>query len=168
MANVRTVSGDCLVQPCLLQQGHPQPIAQHHIQTFLDISRDRESTPSLGKPVPVLTLTVNEYFLRGIACISVCAASFFLYTTEQSLAQCSLQPHFGYLYTLIRSPLGLLQGEIGPALSETPLTCQYSYPLIFFMVLLNQCVPVLFVVIHSSYGNSLCCRNYVSDFGDMQ
>lgn len=62
------------------------------------ISRHFWISPGIGSPHPLLanlcqcllTLTVKEYFLRGIACISVCAASFFLHTTEQSLAQRSL------------------------------------------------------------------------------
>lgn len=114
----------------------------------------------------LLTLTVEEY----VALLVFHFVPLLFSCIPQSKAWLSVP----YSHTLViyihwlDLPWVFSRWEIIPALSQTPLTCQYSYPLMLFMALLNLCVPVLFVVMHSSYGNSLCCGNYISDFCDKQ
>ena len=78
----------------LLQQGHLELVAQDSVQTALSISKDGDSTASLGSLCPCsVTLTVKKSFLmfrRTLLCFSLCPWPLVLSTAQHLLRN---QPH---------------------------------------------------------------------------
>jgi len=92
----------------LLKQGHPELVAQDHVQRAFEYSPG-DSTNSLGNLCQCsVTFMLTKYFLKFRAnclCFSVCPLPLVLSlgTTEKSLAPSCLHPLFRYFYTSTRS-----------------------------------------------------------------
>lgn len=93
--------------PPLLQQGHPQQGAQHHLQEASEDLQEGDSTTSLGSLCHCsITCTAQKgclVFMGNLLCSSLCPLPLVLSlgTTQKTLALSSLHSPFRYLYILI-------------------------------------------------------------------
>jgi len=102
----------------LLNQGHLETVSQDHVQMAFEYLQGWR-THSLRRRLCQwsVTLTVKKCFLtltKNLLCFDFCQLPMVLPlgTTEKNLAPSSLHLHFRNLYTLLRSPLGLLSSRL--------------------------------------------------------
>ena len=106
-------SVDHLVQPPCQSRVTYSRLHRTLSRQVLNISREEESTPSLGSLFQCsVTLRGKKFFLmfrRNFLCFSLCSLPLVLSlgTTEKSLAPSSWHPPFRYLEAFIRSSLSL-------------------------------------------------------------
>ena len=168
----RVLWGSSGPNPPLPQQGHPEQAEQDPVQEGLNISREGDSTTSLGSLLQgSVTLRVKKFFLmfrRNFLCFSLCPLPLVLSlgTTGKNLAPSFWNPPCRYLQdplSVFSSPAKVKVSVVqGLAHRTKPLRSWTSFP-VLKSALASQSWGLLFWELLSA--SDCCCHPRAAGYG---